>query len=211
MMAAGKDSFVVVTWPGSVLALARHQMGDGVRRSIYPETGTVPRNSMALVRSDLVHAGASAADDAARYGKAPAELNYSRSIRFHMYQQHKKDKLQDAIRLVDPKVFISSALIILDDDEVYILSDNDNDGRDDEEVLVGGGPKAGNKNPTAGTPGRGRKDGDGGSTSESSSGRSKGSGGEPSRDSSGNGLSRSRSATSSGRSSDGIDVSSASS
>jgi len=85
MMAAGKDSFIFVTFPRSVLALARYEVGDGVRLSIYPETVTVPRNSVALVRSDKVHAGASAADDAARYGKAPAELNYSRSTRFHMY------------------------------------------------------------------------------------------------------------------------------
>jgi len=182
-------------------------MGDGVRRSIYPETVTVPRNSMALVRSDLVHAGASAADVADRYGKAPAELKYSGSTRFHMYLQHKKDKLEDAILLVDRKVFINSALILLDEDELDILSDND--GRNYEVALAGGGPKAGNKNPTSVTSGRGRKVGHGRSTCDSSSSRNKGSGGEPSKNSSGHGLSRSRSSSSSsGRSSDGVGVAS---
>jgi len=127
MMASGKDSFALVTWPGSVLALARHEMGDGVRRSIYPETVTVPPNSIILVRGDLVHAGASAADDSSRYGKAPAELTYSRSIRMHSYLRNKQEGITDSIWLVDPHVFINSPLIILDDEDVDMVSD-DGDG-----------------------------------------------------------------------------------
>ena len=138
MMASGKDSFALLTWPGSVLALARHEMGDGVRRSIYPETVTVPPNSIVLVRGDLIHAGASAADDSSRYGKAPAELTYSRSIWLHAYLRNKEEGVTDSIWLVDPHVFINSPLIILDDEDVDMVSD-DGDGVND--VPNEGAPK----------------------------------------------------------------------
>jgi len=122
-MASGKDGFALVHWPGScgvisrvsrasAKAIARGLNSGDILKTVgtrlVPEIMFVPPNSIVLVRSDLVHAGAAAEDDSRRYGKALAELSYSHSIRHHLYLQHPRHHpLTDAIFLVSEQVFSS--------------------------------------------------------------------------------------------------------
>ncbi|KAK1862706.1 hypothetical protein I4F81_005273 [Pyropia yezoensis] len=109
IMASGRDSFVLAVWPGSVLALRRIEDGHVVDRTLVSEVIEVPKNSILLCRSDLVHAGCGADEDTTRLNKAPVELAYARSIRLHMYLQHPHQALKDAIFPVSRVTFASNA------------------------------------------------------------------------------------------------------
>lgn len=109
IMASGRDSFVLAVWPGSVLALLRIEDGHVVDRTLVSEVVEVPKNSILLCRSDLVHAGCGADEDTTRLYKAPVELAYARSIRLHMYLQQPHQALKDAIFPVSRVTFASNA------------------------------------------------------------------------------------------------------
>lgn len=110
MMASGYDPFVLAVWPGSVLALRRIEDGHLVDRTLVSEVIEIPKNSVLLCRSDLVHAGCGADEDISRINKAPVELAYSRSVRLHMYLQHPCQPLKDAIFPVSRVTFASNAI-----------------------------------------------------------------------------------------------------
>lgn len=97
VMASGDDGFVAVTWPGSVLIMHRKTQQLPVPCGMVPVRIVVPPRSIFVVRGDLVHAGAGAADDIARMAATPIELTYGHSIRLHMYLQDPDQPIKDAI------------------------------------------------------------------------------------------------------------------
>lgn len=109
IMASGEDPFTLAVWPGSVLALRHVADGHPIHRKLVREVIEVPKNSVLICRSDAVHAGTGADEDKPRLNKAPVELAYPRSIRFHMYLQHPKQPLIDAIYPVSSSMFASNA------------------------------------------------------------------------------------------------------
>lgn len=108
VMGSGADGFVLVVWPGSVLAARRIEEGDKSKRVILPEIVVVPPNSFVILRADLVHAGAGADDDQVRLRTmAPSEISYKRSIRTHMYLTHPDHAILDRVYLVDRSIFVT--------------------------------------------------------------------------------------------------------
>ena len=122
VMASGADGFWLRTWPGSVQVLRHVTAKSSKRRVVRPELVYVPPYSMAIFRGDLVHAGASAADnsdrmaltmatDADEHG-APKDggngMSYSHCIRLHMYIQDVNIPIDNAIHVASPAVFMNA-------------------------------------------------------------------------------------------------------
>jgi len=119
VMATGADGSWLRVWPGSVHVLRHLLAGHPDESAISPQLVFIPPYSVVIVRGDFVHAGAGAADNAARLaarthemrggaadnvadGSAPP-FHYSHCIRLHMYVQDKDIPLDNAIHLALPR------------------------------------------------------------------------------------------------------------
>ena len=107
VMATGADGSWVRAWPSSVQVLQHVLAGQTQRRAVYPELVFIPPFSVAIMRGDVVHGGAGAADNPARAAAVKAgdkdAFNYSHCIRLHMYVQDKEVPLDNAIHLALPR------------------------------------------------------------------------------------------------------------
>ena len=107
VMATGADGSWVRAWPSSVQVLQHVLAGQTQRRAVCPELVFIPPFSVAIMRGDVVHGGAGAADNPARAAAVKAgdkdAFNYSHCIRLHMYVQDKEVPLDNAIHLALPR------------------------------------------------------------------------------------------------------------
>lgn len=104
-MAAGKDGFTVVVYPGSFHVVHRLEKKLDVPHLVRPERVVVPAGGLLVVRADVAHCGAGHEDDLWRLRAAPALLSYSHSIRLHLYLQRFDEPLQNAIYKVPGWLF----------------------------------------------------------------------------------------------------------
>jgi len=110
VLATGGDGSWLRVWPGSVQAMRHVQAARQERRAIHPELIFIPPYSVAILRGDVVHAGASAVDimERSTMGGLGHGRHFSHCIRFHMYVQDKDVPLDNAIHLAVPSsVFCS--------------------------------------------------------------------------------------------------------
>jgi len=90
VMATGADGNWVRVWPSSVQVLGHALDGRSEPRTVFPELVFIPPNSVALLRGDLVHAGAGGADGTSEPACLPggdaggSGLAYSHRIGLHM-------------------------------------------------------------------------------------------------------------------------------
>jgi len=105
LLATGADGAILRVWPDSARVLRHLQQGDATRRIVRPELVYLPPFSFVLLRGDVVHAGAGAADNVTRLAAGPQAtgMRYSRCIRLHMYLQDKGVPLANAIHLALPE------------------------------------------------------------------------------------------------------------
>jgi len=104
-LATGADGCWLRVWPGSAQVMRHLQAGRTEHRVIFAELIFIPPYSVAILRGDVVHAGASAADNRERSGSGEASravFNYSHCVRLHMYVQDKSVPLDNAIHLALP-------------------------------------------------------------------------------------------------------------